>query len=123
MSMDIFNKMGEELTNAGIGIAKVTKEMTENAKLHASITAEEAKIREQYRIIGEKYYKQCKNTEQEELLSEEYREAFDKIAISKWKINEAKETLADRKGSIICPECGARVAKEAVFCSKCGAKI
>lgn len=123
MDMDIINRVGEEITNAGMELAKITREMTENAKLHATITTEEAKIREQFRVIGQMYYEQCKNTEQMELLSEEYREAFDKIAISKWKIGEAKETLAANKGSVLCPECGIRVSKDATYCSKCGARI
>lgn len=121
--MDIINRVGEEITNAGMELAKITKEMTENAKLHATITSEEAKIREQFRTIGQMYYEQCKNTEQMEVLSEEYKEAFDKISISKWKIGEAKETLAANKGNVLCPECGIRISKYAMYCSKCGEKL
>ncbi len=129
--MDFFNKISEELDKAcaelaGVGaeLAKVTKDATENASLHTQIASEEAKIREQYRIIGQLYYEECENNaERMELLSDAYREAFEKISVSQWKIDNAKETIAKNKGGICCPECGNNVDKNAVFCSKCGKKI
>ncbi len=129
--MDFFNKISEELDKAcvelaGVGaeLAKVTKEATENASLHTQIASEEAKIREQYRIIGQLYYEECKGDEERmEVLSDAYTEAFEKISISKWKIENAKETIAKNKGGICCPQCGNNIEKSAVFCSKCGKKV
>ena len=129
--MDFFNRMNEELdkvcgelANVGSELAKVTKDVTENAGLHAQIVSEESKIREQYRIIGELFYKECEDdSERMELLSDAYREAFERISISKWKIDNAKETIAKNKGVACCPECGANVDKSASFCSKCGKKV
>lgn len=129
--MDFFNRMNEELdkvcgelANIGSEFAKVTKDATENASLHTQIMSEEAKIREQYRVIGEIFYKECDgDAERMEVLSDAYREAFEKISVSKWKIDNAKETIAKNKGTSCCPECGANIAKDAVFCSKCGKRV
>ena len=129
--MDFFSRMNEELdkvcvelANVGSELARATKDATENAGLHTQIAGEEAKIREQYRIIGQLFYEECENNEERiEMLSDAYREAFEKISVSKWKIDNAKETIAKNKGGICCPECGANVDKSAVFCSKCGKKV
>lgn len=129
--MDFFDRMNEELdkvcdglASMGSEFARATRDATENASLHTQIAAEESKIREQYRIIGELYYNECENdAERMELLSDTYREAFEKISVSRWKIENAKETIAKNKGSICCPKCGANVDKDAVFCSKCGEKV
>lgn len=129
--MDFFSKISEELDKAcvelagvGVELAKVTKEATENASLHAQVVAEEAKIREQYRIIGQLYYEEWKDKEEtSEILSDAYTEAFEKISISKWKIENAKKTIANNKGGICCPQCGKSVEKTASFCSKCGKKV
>lgn len=129
--MDFFDRMNEEwdrvceeLANVGSEFARATKDATENAGLHTRIVAEEGKIREQYRVIGELFYKECNgDKEQLEQLSDAYREAFEKIAVSEWKIENAKETIARNKGAVCCPGCGANVDKAAVFCSKCGRKV
>lgn len=129
--MDFFNRMNEELDKVcgelaviGSELAKVTKDATENASLHTQIASEEAKIREQYRVIGQLFYEECKDDEERmEILSDSYREAFEKISVSKWKIDNARETIAKNKGGICCPECGTSVEKSAVFCSKCGKKV
>ncbi len=129
--MDFFNRMNEELdkvcgelANIGSEFAKVTKDATENASLHTQIMSEEAKIREQYRIIGEIFYKECEgNAERMEVLSDAYREAFEKISVSQWKIDNARESIAKNKGTVCCPKCGVNVDKSAAFCSKCGNKL
>lgn len=129
--MDFFDRMNEELdkvcdelASIGSGLAKATRDVTENASLHTQIAAEESKIREQYRVIGELYYKECENNaERMEALSDAYREAFEKISVSQWKIDNAKETIAKNKGAVCCPQCGVNVNRDAVFCSKCGAKV
>ena len=129
--MDFFYRMNEEidkvcveLANIGSEFAKATKDATENAGLHAQVVSEESKIKEQYRVIGELFYKECEgDSERMEMLSDAYREAFEKISISKWKIDNAKETIAKNKGAACCPECGANVDKAAAFCSKCGKKV
>lgn len=129
--MDFFNRMNEgldkvceDLAAVGSELAKATKDATENAGLYTQIAAEEGKIKEQYRIIGELYYKECgENDERMDVLSDAYREAFEKIAVSKWKIDNARETISKNKGAVRCPECGANVPKNAVYCSKCGNKV
>lgn len=45
--MDLFEKMGEELTNAGKEIMEKSKGLTGAARLHGLIAAEEYKIKVQ----------------------------------------------------------------------------
>ena len=131
IGMDFFNRVNEELdkvcgelANIGSELAKVTKDATENVGFHTQVMSEEAKIKEQYRVIGEMFYKECEgDSERIDLLSDAYREAFERISISKWKIENAKEAIARNKGAVCCPECGANVDRAAVFCSKCGKKL
>ena len=127
--MDFFSKENldkarQEISIVGSELAKRTKDMAEHTGLHTQVLTEEARIREQYRIIGQIFYEECKdNAEQMELLSDAYREAFEKIAVSQWKIDNAKESIAKKKGAVCCLNCGNNVPKTAQFCSKCGKKM
>ncbi|MFA9464283.1 MAG: hypothetical protein ACERKN_08295 [Velocimicrobium sp.] len=122
--MDIFNKMSEELSNMGSEFVKLTKDATDTAKQHATIVSENSKISEQYRIIGESLYNEYKDdVEMKEILGEDFVEAFVKIEYSMQKIVQAKESIAQNKGGILCPDCGNTVSKASAFCNKCGRKM
>lgn len=122
--MDIFNKMGEELSNMGTEFVKLTKDATDTAKRHAMIVSENSKISEQYRIIGETLYKVYKDDEEmKEILGQDFEDSFDKIECSLQKITEAKDSIAQNKGGTVCPECGNIVSKDSSFCNKCGRKM
>ncbi len=122
--MDIFNKMGEELSNMGSEFVKLTKDATDTAKQHATVISENSKITEQYRIIGETLYKVFKDDEEmKQILGEDFQDAFRKIENSKQKIAESKDTIAQNKGGTICPDCGNIVLKESLFCNRCGRKM
>lgn len=119
--MDIFNKVGEELTNMGNDIVKLTKDVSSNAKLHAEITAENGKINEQLRFIGEWFYQKYKEDPYGlEHLEAEIGKSFAKIKASENKILEAKEAIARNKGGVVCPDCGNTMPKGSSFCNKCG---
>ncbi len=64
------------------------KEIGQGAKLRALITAEEAKIREQYYQLGKKYYRLYNDTPETELL-----DYVDKIKASREKIDAFKAEL------------------------------
>ncbi|MDK2808519.1 MAG: hypothetical protein PWP24_1255 [Clostridiales bacterium] len=122
--MDIFSKMGEELSNMGSEFVKLTKDATDSAKQHAIIVSENGKISEQYRVIGEMIYRQYKEDgEMREILGEDFTEAFERIDFSMEKIAQAKEVIAQNKGGIVCPDCGNTVSKSSAFCNQCGRKM
>ncbi len=119
--MDFFEKMGEELTNFGNDVVRVTKDVSETAKLHGAVLAENNKINEQLRMIGEIVYEKYKaDPEKTEELGEEVGDCFFRIGQSEEKILEAKNKLAKNKGGTLCPQCGNTVPKGSSFCNNCG---
>lgn len=92
--MDIFEKVGEELTSMAKELLNKSKEFTEVTKLYATIKKEEYKIKEQYKEIGAIYYKLHK-----QVYEPEFASAMGKIEASNAKIAEAKEELEKRKAN------------------------
>lgn len=119
--MDLFNKVGEEITNMGNDIVKITKDVSNNAKLQASIVAENNKINEQLRMIGEWFYQKYKDDPYGlEIIDESIGNSIHKIKTSEKKILEAKEAIARNKGGVVCPDCQNTMPKGSSFCNKCG---
>jgi formylmethanofuran dehydrogenase subunit E len=106
-SMDLFDTIKAQ----GQEVVKKAKEVTENVKLNNQIREEENKMREAFTEIGELYYE-----EHNEIQEDKYVEAFKTIEL-------AKEKIIQLKGIRTCENCGADVSKDAVYCSKCGEKI
>jgi uncharacterized OB-fold protein len=48
---------------------------------------------------------------------------FEEVEAATNKIAELKEQIANLKGGVSCPKCGAIVASGASFCSECGTKL
>ncbi len=80
---EFFNKLGKEIIDTGKDVLEKSKELGNTAKLHAAIMNEERKIKEQYKRIGEAYYK---------LHHEDYEDEFT-VMVS--KINQAKEKVKE----------------------------
>ncbi|MEG1457702.1 MAG: hypothetical protein RR056_07480 [Acetivibrio sp.] len=119
--VDIFNKMGEELSNMGSEIVKMTKDASDSAKQHGIILSENGKIDNQYHMLGELLYRSCKEDEEIlELLGSEFSSCVEKIEKSKKRMEAAKEAIAQNKGGTICSDCGNTVSQGSSFCNKCG---
>lgn len=88
MAADFFDKLGEGIVTVGKEIAGKTKEVAEISKLHASIAAEEVKIKEHYYQIGKLYYERFKDVPDLEFLDE-----IDRINESNAKIQSMREAL------------------------------
>lgn len=92
--MEDYAKDISELVNTAVDKAK---ELGNSAKLRALITAEEAKIREQYYQLGKKYYKLYNDTPETDLsdIVDEIRSRKNKIAKYKEDMKRGNDDGAD----------------------------
>ena len=116
--MDFFDDINKVIENAGNTAKQKTKDLTDVAKMNASIKTEEKRLQELYQKIGEiyvkKYYAETERLFQE--LVGQAREAESNIETYTAKIQEIKKV--DQ-----CPNCGNEIPADAVFCMRCGTRL
>ncbi len=112
--MDFFDNLRDKLASTGKDVSDKAKETAAIAKLKTQISMEESKLKGLYADLGKAYYE---NPEDENIQA--YK---DSIAAVKEVLARYEEELSNVKGLKTCKNCGAKMAKEALFCSKCGAK-
>ena len=116
--MAFFDQLTESISKFTKDIGTKAHEITDTAKLNARINDANNTIRSTYTAIGEAYYKMHKDDEHPEM-DEQFqiiKEAFETV-------EECRKQIQKIKGVRICPNCGAEVAKGAVFCQTCGKKV
>ena len=116
--MDFFDDINKAIENAGNTAKQKTKDLTDVAKMNASIKTEAKRLQELYQKIGEIYVK--KYYAETELLFQELvgqaREAESNIEAYNAKIQEIKKVDT-------CPNCGNEIPTDAVFCMRCGTRL
>lgn len=116
--MDFFDDINKAIENAGSTAKQKTKDLTDVAKMNASIKTEAKRLQELYQKIGEIYVK--KYYAETELLFQELvgqaREAESNIEVYNAKIQEIKKVDT-------CPNCGNEIPTDAVFCMRCGTRL
>ncbi len=112
--MDFFDNLRDKLASTGKDVSDKAKETAAIAKLKTQISMEESKLKGLYADLGKAYYE---NPEDENI--EAYK---DSITAVKDVLAGYEDELSKVKGLKTCTNCGAKMAKEALFCSKCGAK-
>ena len=116
--MDFFDDINKVIENAGNTAKQKTKDLTDVAKMNASIKTEAKRLQELYQKIGEIYVK--KYYAETELLFQELvgqaREAESNIEAYNAKIQEIKKVDT-------CPNCGNEIPTDAVFCMRCGTRL
>ena len=107
--MEIFDDINKVLENAGNTAKQKTKDMTDVAKMMASIKTEEKRLQEVYQQIGElvvkKYYAVTEDTLGE--LLNQAKELKNNIKEYTAKIQEIKKIG-------VCPKCGNEDRKSVV---------
>lgn len=116
--MSIFDEIGKKVSQVGAETVKMTKELSETAKLNSAINAAENTINTVYANIGKLYYE--KNIENPD---EMYAEMFASIEAQKQIIQRNKDQLRIIKNVNVCENCNAEVAMGVAFCPNCGSKI
>ena len=112
--MDFFDRVVSTITNTGKDLGEKAKETADLAELQMEIRSKKDFIERQYAEIGKKVYEQKKDEAESE---------FEEIFLIKHtfeEIEEIKSEIADLKGYMECPKCGAQVKAEDNFCPKCG---
>lgn len=113
--MAVFENFGKKVGKVANDAAAKSRELAEIARTSVSISDERSTIRMLYRDIGEKYYRELRDTDLEPL-----RVLCDKIDVSNERIRELDAKLNQIKGTRVCTTCGEAIDKRARFCPACG---
>ena len=87
-------------------------------RLNSEIEADKTAIREACLRLGKAYFDAHKN-DAEDVMEDDVK--LIRSATEAIKLNQAE--ILDRKGLMLCPECKAEIAKDAVFCNYCGMRL
>ena len=115
--MDFFDKIGETISNKGREIQGRVKTLSDVSKLESQINGEQQTIQKVYAVIGETYFMQHKNQEDDPFV-----EQIKIILGAQERIKQLQAQIQNLKGVRPCPNCGAMISFYAQFCPQCGAK-
>lgn len=113
--MAIFDNFGKKVGKVANDAAAKSRELAEVARYSVAISDERAAIRLLYREIGEKYYRDLRTTNLDEL-----KPICEKIDVCAGKISELEAKVRRIKGIRVCPACGETSERKARFCAACG---
>lgn len=121
MSDDFFSDIGRHISRYTRKAAEQTGTFFEATKISAKITGEENEVRKIFQKLGEEVFRRAVSGGAALMDSEQ--ELVGSIEDHKEKIRVMRKQLADVKGMVICPKCGAMIAGDSSFCPKCGAEV
>lgn len=113
--MAFFDDLGKKISQAGQSAVQKTKDMTDIAKLNASISDEQDNIESLYSQIGKLYVKLLGDTP-----TESFKDLVAALRDSEAKIAEYRDQIKTIKGIRVCDKCGVDVPEGSAFCSSCG---
>ena len=116
--MGFLDNLSEKISSGSQKAAEKAKEVSEIAKLSATVEKEKVVQEKLYNEIGKKMY-----AEYRDLLLEKLPEETAKVDDSVKKMEDCKAALQSKKNVNVCPGCGKEVDKNAKFCPACGAVI
>ncbi len=124
--MGFFEKMSEKITSTSKEVTQKAKDLAEIAKINSSINSEQSKIKGFYYNIGERYYlehKDCENDEYQELLTaiNTCKESIEKLQNQIDEIKKNSEA-AKQAAMKVCSSCGNVLRDDELFCPQCGTK-
>lgn len=118
IQMAFFDQIGKKITDAGQGVVKQTKNLTDTTRLNAKIAENKKKMSHLLFELGNDYYKKHKNDKNCE------EQAFvDQLNALFLEILQYQREIGEIKKSETCKVCGSRIAEGAAFCMNCGAKV
>lgn len=118
--MGFFDDLSKNIQSKSQVAGAAIKEKTDTIKIKNSINANNARINDVYKEIGEKFYAAHKTDEQLEFM---YVELFEKIKGFEKENEELNNQLNEVKKIVKCPNCGKENDKEAAFCFSCGSQL
>ena len=116
--MDLFDKISDTIFETGKTISDKAKETSDTARLNYELRQAEKSLTDALKGLGKAYYEEYKLDEDAEFQVQMYE-----IKELKKKIKNIEKEIQSVKGTMICPNCGATLPKDAQFCMKFGEKI
>jgi hypothetical protein len=113
--MAIFDNFGKKVSKVATDAATKSRELADTARFSVGISDERASIRMIYRDIGEKYYRDLRALNLEDL-----RSYCEKIDVAAGKISDLEGRIRRIKGIRLCAACGDESDRKARFCAACG---
>ena len=120
MAEDFFGNLSKTLKKTVNTVGKKTDEFVEIQKIRTRQHALEDQIEKNYQDIGQIIYNRYLNGE---AFDENLAGICKDITDLEKEIADCKEDVANKRGRIVCPACGASVPKDAAFCMRCGAAM
>ena len=115
--MDFLDSFVRQAKKTGKAAVDKAGDMKDLAKLNMEIRSKEDFIERQYIEIGKRVYETEKDSD-----SSAFEEVF-MIKRTFEEIEEIRQDIAEIKGMMKCPKCGADVAPDSRFCPSCGASV
>ena len=116
--MALFEQLGKRITDAGHGVVKQTRDLTDTTRLNAKISENKKKMSQLLFEMGNDYYK--KHRQDQHCEEQEY---IDQLNVLFNEILKYQREIEEIKTSETCKVCGSRIAEGAAFCMSCGTKI
>lgn len=116
--MGLLDDLGKKFSDAGQKTLQKTKEISETARINASIAEEEKKLNNTYCQIGKQYVSMYGDN-----CAEEFSVMVSAVAECEDKIRDYRKQIQDIKGVQRCEKCGAEMERGVAFCSSCGAEM
>lgn len=127
-NLDKITELAKTVSDKAVEIAKnvgdKTSDMLELGKLNAQIAASNSSVSELKERLGDHYWQKF---EKGETLDDDAVVLCNTIKEYMEEIEALRAQLAKRKAAssaaIVCPNCGAENADDALFCKQCGASL
>ena len=116
--MAFLDELGKAISDKSKEAAGKVRDITGVLQLKSKLSSEREKVNAAHITLGKAYYDR-----HEASAAEEFQEEFCTIQAGLIKMASLEDEIAKLEGTRVCPECGARVGKDAAFCSKCGAPM
>lgn len=101
-------------------VGKAAGEVLESSKKHLNAADIRSSIKEKYVTMGKLCYDEILNGVSH---STELNAIADEITQLDQKLAAVNEEIRSAKNVVVCPACGAEVAKGASFCPSCGQRF
>ncbi len=113
--MAIFDDVVVNAKSAAAAVGKKAGEIYDLSKLRISLASLRSELNKQYQALGEAVFNNEPADETDAIKAN--------IAEVKQNIEDIEKVLASARNTVICPNCGEKLQKNAQFCYICGTPV